>query len=197
MSSLSNGAWSPAAPIAGGTAHSSAAPAATGANGSVLAIWKGTSKDHIEEATLSANGDWSSAGGLGPATPDAPTVAYPGGIFYLVAWTSEKDRVSFATLSLFGWGKAYGYPATTKSSPALTVDGSRVYLAWRNAKTGQVDIASSTASSDFKAWTTGQPPVPGSRTGTAPELAVLGPTLTASWSGTSRGGWYAGSDQPN
>jgi hypothetical protein len=196
VSTLSNGAWSPAAAIAGGTAHSSAGPSATGANGSVLAVWRSTSKDRIEEATLGTNGVWSSAGGLGPVTADAPAVTYPGGIYFLVAWTSANDRIWFAFLSPFGWGKYYSYPASTKSSPALTVDGSRVYLAWRIAKSEQIDFASSAISSNLKIWSTHQPPVPGSRALTAPSLAVLGPTLTAAWNGTTGKVLYAGSNQP-
>jgi hypothetical protein len=193
MSSFSNGAWSPSTPIAGGTAQASAAPAAAPFDGAVFAVWRGTSNGAIDEATLSANGQWTPAGKLGPTSQYAPTVTYPGGIFLLVAWTSSKDHVSYATVSPFGLGPVHGLPATTKSSPALTVDGSRVYLAWRDSTTNRLDI-SSMISSELNTWT-GESSVPGARAITAPELAVLGPTLTVAWNGTNGHAWYAGSDQ--
>ncbi len=199
VSTLSGGKWSAAVVVGRGKALSSRGPALTAGGGFLNVAWKGKSTDNVY-VSLDTSKGWSAQLKVpGASTSDHPALVYFRPASNLViAWTTTKNTIEYENLSAFGFGTTGTVSqASTNASPAVTVVGERLYVAWKGRTTDKIFYNSQPEKELYGTWT-GQVAETAALTHDAPSTAASGATLYAVWLGTSgKHLWYQFADVPD
>ena len=198
MSSSSAGfAWGKPVVIGQRLAKSSMSPAVAEADGNLFVVYKGKTNDNLYWS-FDSGGTWSKPAQLpGADTPYAPSIVYsPNSLAFVVAWTTKSHQLERAYLTIFGQARpAVKIPFQSNAGPALSVLGSRLYIAWKGIKPNDVFYSSSSLAT-LKYWSSPQA-VPGATTNVTPSLSSGGATLYAAWTNFhSARPFFTASDQP-
>jgi Pro-kumamolisin, activation domain len=199
VATLSGGKWSAAVVVGRGKALSSRGPALTAGGGFLNVAWKGKSTGNVY-ISLDTSKGWSAQLKVpGASTSDHPAlVYYPPASNIVIAWTTSKNTIKYENLSAFGFGTIATVPqAGTNASPALTVVGTRLYVAWKGRTTDKIFYKWQPDKKLYGTWS-GQLAETAALTREAPSIAASGQTLYTAWLGTSgKHLWYQFADVPN
>jgi hypothetical protein len=196
-SSLQHTGWTKPVVIGAGKAESSTGPALTAGGGEVFAAWKGHSTDNVYLSIETGNAWGSQTRVTGASTPSRPAIAYYSSLGAIVtAWRTSSNTMQYEVLSIFGFGGVATIPGGTNNSPALTVLGKRLYVAWKGTTTDKIFLSYQPDGKLYSTWS-GEESEPQALTLGFPQIAGIRATLFTVWTGKSGTRlWYNETDPP-